>query len=189
MNRNLLTPLIVFISLVVFAFYYYQYTIKENVPGEGRYRLANSYLEDGKYDEALAVFDEVILKHPEYKEAFLARAITLMQMGRFDDARADFDKAIRLDGNFAVAFANRGILNDRTGRYEEAVRDYRKAAELNPDILEGPGLIWRFLHNVSKKPTTLVDRADYIEKELKKPESERLLRVPELDAEQRMYKK
>ena len=60
---------------------------------------------------------------------------------------------------------------------------------LDPETAEGPGYLWRFLHNVNKKPSTIADRADYIEAELKKPESERLLRVQELDDQQRMYKK
>ena len=139
--------------------------------------------------EALKVFDEVLANYPEYKEAHHGRAITLMQINDFKGSRESFDRAVKLDENFAGAYANRGILNDRTGNYEDAVKDYRKALELNPEIAEGPGLIWRFLHNVSDKPSTIADRADYIEAELKKPEGERLLRAPEIDAQQRMYKK
>lgn len=189
MNRNLLTPLIAFTCVVVFAVFYYQYTMKETVPGENRFRFANQNLEDGNYDEALKVFDEVVSKHPDYAAAHMGRAITLMQLGMFNESGAAFDRAIELDENFAAAYANRGILNDRTGRFEEAVQDYRKAVELDPDIAEGPGYIWRFLHNVAERPPTVADRADYIEKELQKPESERLLSVPELDEKQRMYKK
>ena len=189
MNKNLTTPLIVLAGLIVFAYFYFQYSVRENVPGENQFRLANKYLEDGKNAEALDTFNEVISSYPEYKEAYLGKAITLMQLARYDESRLAFDKAIALDENFAAAYANRGILNDRTGRFEEAVKDYRKALELNEEVAEGPGLIWRFLRNVPDKPPTIADRADYIEKELKKPEGERLLRVPEIDAQQRMYKK
>jgi hypothetical protein len=45
------------------------------------------------------------------------------------------------------------------------------------------------MRNVDEKPPTIADRAKYIEEELKKPPEERLLRVPEVDEEQRMYKK
>jgi tetratricopeptide (TPR) repeat protein len=189
MNKNLLTPFIVFTCVVIFAVYYYQYTMKETVPGENQFRFANQNLEDGKYDEALKVFDEVVSRYPDYTEAHLGRAVTLMQLGMFDESRTAFDRTIKLDEQFATAYANRGILNDRTGRFEEAVRDYRKAVELEPEIVEGPGYLWRFLHNVADRPPSVAERADYIEEELKKPESERLLRVPELDEKQRMYKK
>lgn len=189
MNRNLTTPVIALTVLILFGYFYYQYTVRENIPGENRYRMANKYLEDSDYEEALNIFDEVLASHPEYGDAYMGRAITLMQLHEFEKSRQDFDRALALDEHFSAAYANRGILNDRTGRYEEAVKDYRKAIELNPDLAEGPGWLWRFLRNVHEKPPTISDRADYIEAELKKPAAERLLRVPEIDEQQRMYTK
>ncbi|MEN8264552.1 MAG: tetratricopeptide repeat protein [Nitrospirota bacterium] len=189
MNKNLVTPFIVLTGIIIFAYFYFQYNVRENVPGENKFRLANKYLEDGENKEALGTFDEVLSQYPEYKEAHLGRAITLMQMSRFDESGAAFDKAVFLDEKFAAAYANRGILNDRTGRFKDAVSDYRKAIELDPELAEGPGWIWRFLRNIPDKPPSIADRADYIDAELKKPEGERLLSVPELDAQQRMYKK
>ena len=188
MNKNY-TPAIVLVCLVIFGYFYFQFTVRENVPGENRYRLANHYLEDGKYDEALKIFNEVLSNDPDYKEAHLGKALTLLQMENYEGATESFNNAIELDGNFAAAYANRGILYDRTGRFENALTDYRKALELNPDLAEGPGWLWRFLRNIPDKPPTIVDRADYLEAELGKQEDERLLSVPEIDKQQRMYKK
>jgi tetratricopeptide (TPR) repeat protein len=189
MNRNLITPAIVLLGLILLGYYYFQFTTREGVPGENDFRLANKYLEEGKTGEALKLFNKVLSGNPEYKEAYMGRAITLMQIGDYDASRESFDRAIALDTGFAAAYANRGILNDRTGRYEDAVRDYRRAVQLDPELAEGPGRIWKFLHNVSGRVPTIADRADYIEAELKKPEGERLLKIPEIDAQQRMYKK
>jgi tetratricopeptide (TPR) repeat protein len=189
MNKNTLAVIITLSILGVVGYYYYQYTVMETTPGENRYRLANKYLEDGKYDEALKILNELLVKNAEYKEAHLAKAITLMQMGRLDESRKSFDRAIGLDDHYAQAYADRGILNDRAGQFEAALKDYRKALELDPKLAEGPGWLWRFLRNIPERPPTIADRADYLEEQLKKPESERLLRVPEIDAKQRMYKK
>lgn len=189
MNKNATTAVIGLIVIIIIGYYYFQYTTMENVPGENKYRLANKYLEDGEYTDALDTFNEALSINPSYKASFLGKAITLMQMERFKESMRSFNKAISLDENFAMAYANRGILNDRMGRYKTALKDYRKAIELRPELAEGPGWLWRFLHNVSEKPPTIADRADYLEEELKKPEGERLLRVPELDDQQRMYKK
>jgi FimV-like protein len=161
----------------------------ETTPGQNKYRLANKYLEDGDYDEALQILNEVLAGNPGYKQAYLAKAITLLHMGRFDDSRAAFDWAIRLDEHYAEAYANRGILNDKLEQHEAALGDYRKALELNPELAKGPGWLWRFLRNIPEPPPTIADRAKYLEEELRKPEGERLLRVPELDSKQRMYKK
>lgn len=189
MKKNILPVIIVLSIIGVVGFYYYKYSVLETTPGENKYRLGNKYLEDGKFEKALRVFDEVLSEHKDYKEAHLAKAITLLQMERFDESRASFDRAIGLDGKYALAYANRGILNDRVGRHAAALQDYRKALELNPELAEGPGWIWRFLRNIPERPPTIADRADYLEEELKKPEGERLIRVPEIDSKQRMYKK
>jgi hypothetical protein len=74
------------------------------------------------------------------------------------------------------------------GQYEEAILDYRKAVRLDPELGEGPDWITRFLRNQSESPPTIIDRANYLESELKKPSSERLLRNPGEDAKQRSYK-
>jgi tetratricopeptide (TPR) repeat protein len=189
MNRNIVTAVIGITVLVVIGYFYYQYTVRENVPGENRYRLANKYLEDGDTEEALRIFDELLADYPDYKEANLGKAITLMQMNRLEESEKYFDRAISLDDRFATAYANRGIMKDRMGRYEEALVDYRRAIALRPELAEGPGWLWRFLHNVQERPPTIADRAAYLEAELKKPASERLLRVPEIDKQQPMYKK
>jgi tetratricopeptide (TPR) repeat protein len=188
-HKNALTVIITLSVLGIAGYYYYKYTTKESTPGENRYRLANKYLEDGDYDKSLRILDALLLERPDYKEAHLAKAITLLQMGQLDESRKAFDRTLKLDKHYAQAYANRGILNDRAGRYEAALADYRKALKLNPELAEGPGWLWRFLRNIPEPPPTIADRADYLEEQLKKPERERLLRVPEIDAQQRMYKK
>ena len=189
MNKNIRTAAIALIIFGIIGYYFYQYTVLETTPGQNKYRLGNQHLEDGDYEEALQLLNEVVAEHPQYKEAHVARAITLMQMKRYDESRDAFDRAIGLDGQYGQAYANRGILNDRVGRYEAALQDYRTAIKLDPELAEGPGWLWRFLRNVPDRPPTIADRADYLEEQLKKPESERLLRVPELDSKQKMYKK
>jgi len=187
-KKNTLAVIITLAILGTVGFYYYKYSVLETTPGQNRYRLGNKYLEDGKHEEALQIFNEVLVEHRKYKEAHLAKAITLLQMKRFDESRESFNRAIGLDNQYAQAYANRGILNDHVGQHEAALHDYRKALKLNPELAEGPGWFWRFLRNIPDPPPTIADRADYLEEELKKPESERLIRVPELDSKQRMYK-
>ena len=75
------------------------------------------------------------------------------------------------------------------GHYSEAIADYEKAVQLDPEMVEGPNWLTRFLRLQPEKPPTIADRAAYLRQELAKPESERLLRVPEVDEQQRSYKK
>ena len=188
MNKNTLAVIITLSIAGIVGFYFHKYSVLETTPGQNQYRLGNKYLEDGNYEEALQIFDELLSEHTEYKEAHLAKAITLLKMEWFGESRESFNRAIGLDNQYAQAYANRGILNDNVGQYEAALHDYRKALKLNPELNEGPGWLWRFLRNIPDAYPTMADRADYLEEELKKPESERLIRVPELDSKQRMYK-
>ena len=86
-----------------------------------------------------------------------------------------------------VSYANRGILRDRLGDYHGALADYSKSLQLAPEVAEGPRFLVRFMRNQADKPPTIADRARYLSTELSKPENERLLRMPELDARQRAY--
>ncbi len=160
----------------------------ENVPGDYNVKKGNYRLEDGLYEQALSEFTRALEKNPEHVQAHLGLAITYMQMERPDDARAEFEKTIALAPDLAAAYANLGILYDRAGKYQLALANYRKSLSLDPEILEGPGWLWRFMHNVEERPPTIADRIAYLETELKKPPEERVLQVRELDRQQRMYK-
>jgi tetratricopeptide (TPR) repeat protein len=170
------------------ALIYYWRVGSETNPGDFQVKKGNYRLEDGQYDEAIREFSLALDKDPKHVYAHLGLAITYMQMERYDEAEAKFNKTIELAPEMAAAYADRGILYDRTEQYQLALSDYKKALTLDSEILEGPGFLWRFMRNVDKKPPGIAERAAYLETELQKPPAERLLNVPELDLEQRMYK-
>jgi tetratricopeptide (TPR) repeat protein len=160
----------------------------EKVPGDYSVKKGNYRLEDGQLDEALKDFSEALQENPDHAMAHLGLALTYMKMEEYDASMKELNTVIELKPDIAAAYADRGILYDRLGHHEKALADYRKALEMDPKILEGPGWFWRFMRNIDEKPPTIKDRADYLEAELAKPEAERLLKVPEIDKKQRMYK-
>lgn len=161
----------------------------ERVPGNTAYQEGEHYFEDGDYDAALAKYEQALSKQPDLPAYVRAKARALMQLGRSEEALAWFDRAVELQPLFGGTYANRGILYDRMGRYEKAVADYQKALELDESVGEGPNWLVRFLRNQPEPPPTVADRLAYLKKELAKPEDQRLMRVPEIDGEQRTYKK
>jgi len=174
--------------LIIIGLVFYWRTGAEKTPGDYNVRKGNYRLEDGQYEEAVKEFSEALGKNPEHAMARLGLAVTYMQMGRESEAMQEFNLVLELNPELAAAYADRGILYDQMGEHEKALADYRKAIELDEEILEGPGWLWRFMRNIDKKPPTIKERAAYLEAELAKPEEERLLRVPEVDEKQRMYK-
>ena len=174
--------------LVLIGFIIYWRTGVEKNPGDYNVRSGNYRLEDGQYEEAIKEFSEALEKNPDHAMARLGLAITYIQQEKSAEPMEEFNLVIEKNPDLAAAYADRGILYDRMEMHHEALADYRKAIELDAEILEGPGWLWRFMRNIDEKPPNIKDRAAYLEAELAKPEEERLLKVPEIDEKQRMYK-
>lgn len=166
----------------------YDSMIAPRNPGDLAYLEGNNLFEDGHYERALQKYDEALSEDRNHIHAMRGRAQSLMQLGQSTQALTAFNTAIALTPEFGATYANRGVLHDRMGRYKKAIEDYERALALDPELVEGPHWLTRFLRNQPQKPPGVAERAAYLRGELAKPEGERLLRVPELDAEQRSYK-
>lgn len=178
----------VVLTLLWLGWTVYDSFFRNVAPGDMAYQAANRLFEDGRYEEALARYNEAAEQASDPIHALRGRARTLVQLNRLSQALHAFDEVIARDPGFGPSYANRGIIYDRLGRYEKAVADYEKALKLDPSLGEGPGWLTRFLRNQAERPPTIADRAQYLREQLAKPESERVLRVPEEDAQQRPYK-
>ena len=156
-------------------------------PGDMAYFAGNRAFEDGDYRRAETEYREAMDAAPDHLFALRGLAQSLHQEGRYDEALTAYDEAIARAPEFGATYANRGILLDTIGRHEEALADYTHALKLDPDLAEGPHWLTRFLRNQPEPPPTIADRAAYLRAELAKPEAERVLRMPEVDARQRPY--
>ena len=167
-------------------------------PGDYQVRVGDQRLSEGDYDAALEAFDEALEVMPDHRGALMGRALAFMQADRHDEAFAEFEYMIDVltetvapddptgQAVLAGAYGNRGILHDRRGEYREALDDYIRSIQVDAGAVEGPGVIHEILYGY--KPSTIRDRAIYIHEQLQLPEDQRVLAIPELDEEQRMYK-
>ena len=168
-------------------------------PGDYDTRVGDLRLKDKKYDEALAAFDRALKESPNHRGAMMGRALVFIQTKQYGKARAELTALIAFLGKtlekddstgratLAAAYANRGIVYDREGRYEQALKDYIMALRVDEETVSGPGLIDKILYG-TPRPSTVRKRAQYLYEQLKLPPEKRLMRVPELDAKQRMHK-
>jgi tetratricopeptide (TPR) repeat protein len=167
-------------------------------PGDMAYHAGNQAFADGLYERAADEYRAALNENPEHRHALRGLARSLHLAGRHDEALVLYDEAIARtpeqpehEGEraaLAADYANRGILLDTMGRHEEALADYTRALGLDRETAKGPHWLTRFLRNQPEAPPTIADRAAYLRAEFAKPESERVLRVPEIDAQQRPYK-
>lgn len=181
-----ITALVLAVAWVGWAIY--DNFFRQLSPGDRAYHAANKLFEDGAYQRALEQYDLALRSNPDHLHALRGRARSLMQLGRHQVALSEFTRAIELEPEVAATYANRGILYDRMGQYEKAIADYEKALQLDSELANGPHWLTRFLRLQPEKPPTIADRARYLREQLAKPESERSLRVPDIDKKQRPYK-
>lgn len=168
-------------------------------PGDYETEIGGLRLEDGLYDEALAHFDQALKEQENHRGALMGRALVFLQTRRYEEALTELDRLIAFlnetleendktgRGALAAAYANRGAALDRIERYEDALASYILALKTDAEVVEGPGIVDKILHD-TKHLSSVRLRAIYIQKQLKLPESERRLKIPELDDRQRMHK-
>ncbi len=193
---------IILMGVATFGMFTFWAVLKSYVkapPGDYEVRQGDILLGDGKYDAAKARFNAALDASPDHRGALMGRALVFLQSERYAEAEAEFNYMIKyLQGSldpdditgiavYAAAYTNRGILYDRTGRHEKALADYIEALKIDEGAVDGPSLIDRVIYG-TPRPATVRQRAIYLTKQLALPEDQRLLRVPEKDAEQRFYK-
>lgn len=86
-----------------------------------------SYLEEKKYEEAKASFQEEIEKEKHLDEAYRGMGIACFELKEFDEAIDAFDTAIENGTEKTGTLYNMlGISNMRVENYEEAVKAFEK---------------------------------------------------------------
>ena len=202
MNPRVLKRFIIICLIATFIFFTASAIFKgyfESAPGDYFTSQGDILLGDKKYGEALESFGKALEEQPNHRGALMGRALVFMQQKEYSQADVELTFLIKflrksLDpedktgiGTLSAAYANRGIIKDRHGKYKAAFDDYVLALKTDEGVLDGPSIFDKVLYGTTK-PSTVRDRAIYIHKQLQLPPEKRLLKVPEIDDKQRMYK-
>ena len=84
----------------------------------------------GRWEEAHALFSEVVGEDPECSEGFAGRGLLYFFAGHFEKAQNDYDQAIELDPSNGRYHGLRGVLLGQIGDAPKALTDLEKAYEL-----------------------------------------------------------
>jgi len=156
-------------------------------PADSAYLDGNAYFREGAYQQAAASYRTALEADPRHEAALRGLANSYVQLKRYDDGLSAIERAVQLEPGNGGNYAIRGIIHDRAGQHEVAIADYQKSLELDPDVAQGMSWLDRLLYNVQERPPTVADRLRYLKQQMALPESERVLRVPEIDEQQRPY--
>lgn len=202
MNPRVLRRFIILMAALTVGMFLFWDLLKSYVTqpaGDFDTKMGDQRLTEGNLEAALEHFNLALEDSPNHRGALMGRALVFIQQDDHVNAVAELDHLIDYlndtledddgteRGALASAYANRGIAHDRAGQYEKALEDYIASLRVDQETVEGPGVVHKILYG-AEDVSTVHDRARYIHEQLQLPEDQRLMRVPELDAKQRMYK-
>ncbi|XP_038883616.1 suppressor of RPS4-RLD 1 [Benincasa hispida] len=110
------------------------------------FRLSRGIAEvnEGKYANAISIFDQILKEDPSYPEALIGRGTAYAFQRELDAAISDFTKALESNPFAGEAWKRRGQARAALGASAEAIEDLTKALELEPnsaDILHERGIV------------------------------------------------
>jgi tetratricopeptide (TPR) repeat protein len=88
--------------------------------------------QQGETVEAIALFSELLERHPGSAIDYSNRGLVYFQNGQLNEAIADYSRAIELNPRLDSTYNNRANYYAAQGLYLEAVLDYDIALDLNP---------------------------------------------------------
>ena len=92
--------------------------------------------QQGRFDEAEALYREILLSQPRHFDAMQLIATIAAQKKNFLEAVSLFDEALAINPDHPGVLNNCGNALKELKRYEEALLSYDKAIALNPDYAE-----------------------------------------------------
>ncbi len=100
----------------------------------GDFEKALRLLEEERYEEGIALLEEVTEAAPHVTMAHIDLGMAHARVGELESARASLERALELDPRHPVAHNELGIVHRRAGRFAEARASYERALELYPDF-------------------------------------------------------
>ena len=113
-----------------------------------RFELSENLRLVGRYDEAVAHYDEMLKLQPERVDALSGKANALEILERYEEALRVIDQALELDPTYGFGLATKGALLADCGEFEAARECYLRATadETAPSWeLIGAGFVLRIL--------------------------------------------
>ena len=97
--------------------------------------LAGALQKQGRIDEAIRHYEEVLRIRPDYVDAHYNLGIFLKGQGRIDEAIRHYEEALRIRPDYADAHYNLGNVLRVQGRLNETIRHYEEALRIKPDYM------------------------------------------------------
>ena len=111
----------------------------------------SNYVNNNQLSKAVEIFTEVILKDPNWAEAWNKRATVLYLMGEFQKSQNDIDKVLELEKRHFGALAGQGLVNIQLKNYEKAIKSYQEAMIVYPSMNSAELMIKKIKDMINKE--------------------------------------
>jgi tetratricopeptide (TPR) repeat protein len=99
--------------------------------GKKFYKAGNEFMDNMKYEDAVAQYTAAIGVEPSNEDFYIARGNAYLALLKYNDAKADFEKAIVFDPKNIDAYINLGAVLNKMENYEEALSALNHATGLD----------------------------------------------------------
>ena len=126
-----------------------------------RYGRGVDLLEEGRFDEAIAEFNQAIVLDASMAAAFHNRALAHERTGKLASAIKDYTRSIELDPDLALAYANRGSAYLEVEDLQSALSDLNRSLGLDEKSVSAHTLLGLVLLDLGRAEEALanLDRA------------------------------
>jgi len=94
------------------------------------YKAGNEFVDNKKYEDAVAQFTSAIGLEPSNTDYYLARANSHEQLSRYNEAAADYEKAIVFKPKESDAYVSLGRVCNKLNMYDKALANLNRATAL-----------------------------------------------------------
>ncbi len=94
------------------------------------------YKRRGEFDKAFLIYRDIIVRNPDYPNAYFDMGMMYLEMDSLPKAYSSFDIATKTDPLFVMAYYWRGVVSEKQGNLAAALADYKQANGMSPGYLE-----------------------------------------------------
>jgi len=95
----------------------------------------NELLSQGKYEEAISLYDSRLSVDPKDVDALNGNGLALSQLGRHEEAISWYDNTLAVDPKNVDALTSKGIELGKLNRTEDALNWFDKALQVDPEYV------------------------------------------------------
>lgn len=136
------------------------------------FKQANGELLNGKYKDAISIYDNILEKFPNNISTLKMKAIALSDLGEHEKSLEGFFKILQYQPNDIIALVGMGVGFGNLGEYQEANNYFEKAIKIKPDSV--------VINNYKEFTDKVIKKYPYIPTEKPKAlEKAKNIKIPE----------